>query len=78
MVPITAVGFAASILNFIEFSSTLVRGTYELYHSASGMTAENAHISNVIADLYEVSEELHFRCKVDDKDWYVKAFSKLA
>ncbi|KAI0123648.1 hypothetical protein BJ170DRAFT_697458 [Xylariales sp. AK1849] len=61
MDPITAVGFAAGILNFIEFSSTLVRGTYDLYHSTTGTTAENDHISKVLADLQEVSKELHFR-----------------
>jgi hypothetical protein len=78
MDPITLVGFASGILSFLEFSATLVRGTYELYHSTSGTTVENAHISNVIADLHEASEELHLRVRVNGQDRHVKALSKLA
>jgi hypothetical protein len=59
MDPVTAVGFAASILNFIDFSWNLVQGSYEVYKSASGTTAENAHISTVLEDLREVTEELY-------------------
>jgi hypothetical protein len=48
MDPVTAVGSAASILNFIDFSWNLVQGSYEIYKSVSGTTAENAHVSTTL------------------------------
>ncbi|KAH9215480.1 hypothetical protein DL95DRAFT_500507, partial [Leptodontidium sp. 2 PMI_412] len=59
MDPITAVGFAASILTFIDFSYQIVRGTYEVIKS--GSTAENAHVSVVTADLDKFTKELSQR-----------------
>jgi hypothetical protein len=76
MDPVTAVGFAASILNFIDFSWNLVQGTYEVYKSGSGATAENAQISTILEDLQEVTEGLHSDLKVGSK--YAKQLSKLA
>lgn len=77
MDPVTAVGFAASILNFIDFSWNLVQGSYEVYKSASGTTAENAHISTVLEDLREVTEEL-YGCGVGSVGKYGKQLSKLS
>jgi hypothetical protein len=76
MDPVTAVGFAASILNFIDFSWNLVQGTYEVYKSGSGATAENAQISTILEDLQEVTEGLHSDLKVGSE--YAKQLSKLA
>ena len=58
MDPITAVGFAASILTFIDFSWGVIAGTYEVYKSTTGKTLENAHISNVVDDLERVTDSL--------------------
>ncbi|KAL3443588.1 hypothetical protein BJX65DRAFT_311748 [Aspergillus insuetus] len=58
MEPLTAVSLAGTILQFIDFSSKLVAGTYEVYRSASGATAENEDITTVISDLKEVTSEL--------------------
>ncbi|KAJ0415319.1 hypothetical protein BJY00DRAFT_266622 [Aspergillus carlsbadensis] len=58
MDPLTAVSLAGTILQFIDFSSKLVAGTYEIYRSASGATAENEDITTVITDLKEVTLEL--------------------
>jgi len=57
--PITALGFAASILTFIDFSWHLVTGTYEVYQSADGTTIDNARIEKVINDLQSVSDDLY-------------------
>lgn len=76
MDPVSAVGFAASIITFIDFSSTLVRGAYEVYNSASGATTENAHLSTILNDLQEVTEGLHSDHKVVGK--HGKQLSKLA
>jgi N-terminal domain on NACHT_NTPase and P-loop NTPases len=59
MDPITAVGFAASILTFIDFSYQIVCGTYEVIKS--GSTTENAHVSVVATDLDEITKELSQR-----------------
>ncbi|KAI0520882.1 hypothetical protein F5B22DRAFT_644623 [Xylaria bambusicola] len=59
MDPVSAIGLAASLLTFIDFSWNLLSGTREVYQSASGTTAENAHINTVLADLMEVCSGLH-------------------
>ncbi|KAK0646910.1 hypothetical protein B0T16DRAFT_458790 [Cercophora newfieldiana] len=56
MEAIAGVGFAASILTFIDFSAKLVQGTYEVRRS--GTTGENTHIANVLDDLQDVTHDL--------------------
>lgn len=51
-------GLVSSIVTFIEFSWTIVRGTYDIHSSASGATEENVHVRNVIQDLQDVTEEI--------------------
>ena len=76
MDPISAIGFAASILQFIQFSASLVRGAYEIQHSSTGTTAQNAEISNVISDLQEVTDGLRAEFRGSNK--HEKALLKLA
>ncbi len=76
MDPVTAVGFAASIVTFIDFSWDLIKGTYEVYKSATGTTSENATISTVINDLEEITQ-----CLISDmerKTKHEKALCELA
>jgi uncharacterized protein Yka (UPF0111/DUF47 family) len=56
MDPITAVGFAASILNFVDYSHKVVTGTIEVFKS--GKTSKNGHISEVISDLNDAAKDL--------------------
>lgn len=58
MDPVTAIGFAASILTFLDFSTSLVRGSYDVYKSSTGTTRENAHVCNLLADLRAVVADL--------------------
>jgi hypothetical protein len=76
MDPVTAVGFASSILTFIDFSWSLVTGAYEVYKSTTGTTSENAHISTVIDDLQEITESLSSNVGGNAK--HDKALCKLA
>jgi hypothetical protein len=76
MDPVTAIGFAASILTFVDFSWNLITGTYEVYKSSTGTTSETAHISTVIGDLQEVSEGLN--SDVEGKTTHEKYLCKLA
>ena len=59
MDPITALGFAASILNFVDFSYQVISGTFEVIKS--GSTSETAQVSVVIDDLHNVTKELSNR-----------------
>ena len=76
MDPVTAIGFAASILTFIDFSWNVVTGTYEVYKSTSGATIENASIAAVISDLRGVTESLG--TDVDASTKHGKALLQLA
>ena len=76
MDPATAVGFAASILTFIDFSWSLVRGSHEVYRSGLGITTDNAHISNVLDDLLKVTEGIETDIKGQNQ--HEEALIKLA
>ncbi|KXX77768.1 Vegetative incompatibility protein HET-E-1 [Madurella mycetomatis] len=67
MEAIVAVSLAASIINFIDFLMKLVRGTYEVYASPAGTADENAHVSNVLDDLYDITKNLATEFKAGDK-----------
>lgn len=58
MDPVTAVGLAASIITFLDFSWSLVTGAKELHQSGNGTTKQNARISEIIGDLKEYSLDL--------------------
>ncbi|KAL4911127.1 hypothetical protein BDW74DRAFT_172582 [Aspergillus multicolor] len=55
---ISALSFAAVILQFIDFSSKLVASTYEVYSSASGTTIENVHIARIVTDLQDATGDM--------------------
>lgn len=44
-------GLVSSIITFVDFSWTIVRGAYDVHNSASGATEENVHIGHVPQDL---------------------------
>jgi hypothetical protein len=58
MDPITAIGLASSILTFIDFAGKIVSGTYEILHSETGATAENAHVETIVKDLADLTADL--------------------
>ncbi|KAK1711695.1 hypothetical protein BDP67DRAFT_438301 [Colletotrichum lupini] len=53
-----AAGLASSILTFIDICYKVAKRTYEIYESATGATAENIHVGNVIIDLEKAAAEL--------------------
>lgn len=69
------VGLVSSIITFVDFSCTIVRGTYDVYHSASGATEENVHIGNVIEDLRDVTGKMS--TETHGQDDHEKALLKL-
>jgi hypothetical protein len=55
MDPIAIVGFTACVITFVDFTSKLLKGIYEVHQSLDGATEENAHLSAVIEDLQSVT-----------------------
>ena len=74
MDPITAVGFAASILNFVDFSWTLIKGSYEVYEL--GTTSDNMRITSVLSDLEGITKSL--QADVKGSSPHVKDLKSLA
>ncbi|KAH6695310.1 hypothetical protein F5X68DRAFT_147085, partial [Plectosphaerella plurivora] len=56
MDPVSAAGFASSIITFIDFSYKIVQGSITLYSSANGVSAENAAIGTIVDDLRNVTD----------------------
>lgn len=56
MDPITAIGLAAAIVNFIDFAHKIVTGADELYKNAT--TEENIHAENIVNDLDDAATDL--------------------
>jgi hypothetical protein len=58
MDPLTALGVAASIIQFVDFGSSLVSGSVERYRSATGASASNDELESLTEDLRNMSTEL--------------------
>jgi NACHT NTPase-like protein len=65
---LTAVGFAANLIAFVDFAWDLVSGAAELYKSPTGRTIKNAHVENVISDLQDVTDDLDTGSLGDSKE----------
>lgn len=80
MDPVSAIGLASSILTFVEFSSKLVRGIYDVASSADGATEENTHIGVVMRDLEDVTDaiEVDFKGSSKQEKELIKLASKCA
>ncbi|RDW74622.1 uncharacterized protein DSM5745_07284 [Aspergillus mulundensis] len=58
MDPLSAIGLASNILQFIEFGTNLCGKIYEVAGSITGLTDENAHLSETVDDLKKVTDGL--------------------
>lgn len=76
MDPITAISLASSLITFVDFASKVVAGTYEVYSSTTGASAENAHIDCIIGDLQDVATDLETDAIGNSK--HEKALKELA
>jgi hypothetical protein len=56
--PLTAIGLASAIVQFVDFSSRLVSETKELYHSTEGNSTQNEELHAVTEDLRELCKTL--------------------
>ncbi|KAH0843180.1 hypothetical protein FOPE_07819 [Fonsecaea pedrosoi] len=56
--PLSAIGLAANIVQFIDFSRRLISDAKEIYHSTNGVTAENVELQDVAESLSRLSSTL--------------------
>jgi hypothetical protein len=61
MDPISAMGCAASVIQFVDFGRKLVSGSLEIYRSADGMSAEHVSIGDISKGLSELIIPLRAR-----------------
>ncbi len=54
MDPFAAIGLAASIVQFLDFSQKLVSGTLELYRAVGGATSSNTLLEYITKDLNQL------------------------
>ncbi len=58
MDPISALGLAANIFQFIDFGTNLLSGALEIYQSTTGASSENIEIEEISERLSSFSDEL--------------------
>ena len=58
MDPFTAIGLAASIVQFLEFGRKLVSGAVEIYRNVDGATSSNILLEQITTDLHDLCNEL--------------------
>jgi N-terminal domain on NACHT_NTPase and P-loop NTPases len=54
----TAIGLAASIVQFVDYGTRLFSKSKEIYHSATGASSENVDLQIICTTLGELSEDL--------------------
>jgi N-terminal domain on NACHT_NTPase and P-loop NTPases len=58
MDPVSALGVAASVVQFIDFTETLFSGTYQIYKSATGQTKFNFDLMTITTSLNTLNKDL--------------------
>lgn len=58
MDPVSAIGLAANILQFIEYSCRIISDAKEIYQSTHGATAENIELQGVAENLSSLSASM--------------------
>lgn len=56
--PLTAIGLAANIVQFLGFAGGIVTSSAQLYRSADGTLSEDADLTTVTSDLVELNNRL--------------------
>ncbi|KAK4953366.1 hypothetical protein LTR10_009076 [Elasticomyces elasticus] len=56
--PLTALGAAGNIVQFVDFSSKIISSCYSTYQSVSGATEDHVHLEKVTTELRDFSDRL--------------------
>ncbi|KAG7118853.1 hypothetical protein HYQ45_015437 [Verticillium longisporum] len=78
MDPVSAAGFASSLITFIDFSYKLIQGSVDLYKSAAGATDDNVRISSIVDDLKKITETISTPATPADDGPHTRELNKLA
>jgi hypothetical protein len=68
MDPLSALRDAASVVQFIDFASTLVSSTYKIYKSTTGDTKEKLDLKVVTSSLKSLSNDLRLSLDQDTSE----------
>ncbi|KAI9373547.1 hypothetical protein BJX61DRAFT_375576 [Aspergillus egyptiacus] len=63
MDPVSAIGLASNMLQFVEFGIRLCDGIHQVANSTTGLTEDNTHISVVAEDLRQATDRLSVSVK---------------
>ena len=66
--PLTAIGLASAIVQFVDFSTKIFHGAQEVYESASGATEENRSLEVVVSDMKRLSSKLKATGRAQQSD----------
>lgn len=54
--PLTSLGLASRLIQFVDFSCKLFQGTRSIYKSATGSSEENSSLHFIVADVQRLSQ----------------------
>ncbi|KAE9362558.1 hypothetical protein N431DRAFT_145544 [Stipitochalara longipes BDJ] len=58
MDPVTALGVASAVVQLVDFTQALIRGTYEIYRSPSGKSDANVDLETITTSLKRLTDDL--------------------
>lgn len=58
MDPMSVLGLASNMIQFIQFASNLIQGTQEIYLSVTGASSQNEHLDRIYYKLSELASSL--------------------
>jgi len=58
MDPMTALGLASNIVQFVDFSTKLVNAAIDIHHSVSGATKDNQSLEDIVREMEMLSVRL--------------------
>ena len=53
--PLTAIGLASAIVQFVDFGSKLIKGGSEIYKSVDGALAENSELEDITTKIHQLN-----------------------
>lgn len=66
MDPVSALGIAAGVIQFVQFSSAILNSTVKIYQSSQGVSHQSQHLSDVYTKLFHLSSGLQTEAFPDE------------
>jgi len=68
MDPLSALGLAGNVVAFVQFSASLIKGTYKIYRSPTGQSEDLQDLESIYSKLAEFSAKLGKPSGPSDED----------